>query len=145
MLGDRVQMADLIGIGAAVTRRPLPHHRAYGSVHGGSSGYATAPRPMKEGRASGSRPSKATHGECASEPDTKDHDRCRPYCSPSADGPLVPAVRLGADVEFSTAARAHSAVCAAPNRLKTAALRASDKSRNSFANPAYSEPVPPSF
>ena len=24
------------GIGAAVTRRPLPHHRAYGSVHGGS-------------------------------------------------------------------------------------------------------------
>jgi hypothetical protein len=26
----------LIGIGAAVTRRPLPHHRAYGSVHGGS-------------------------------------------------------------------------------------------------------------
>jgi len=28
---------DQIGIGAAVTRRPLPHHRAYGSVHGGSS------------------------------------------------------------------------------------------------------------
>jgi hypothetical protein len=27
---------SLIGIGAAVTRRPLPHHRAYGSVHGGS-------------------------------------------------------------------------------------------------------------
>jgi len=26
-----------LGIGAAVTRRPLPHHRAYGSVHGGSS------------------------------------------------------------------------------------------------------------
>jgi len=29
--------ALMIGIGAAVTRRPLPHHRAYGSVHGGSS------------------------------------------------------------------------------------------------------------
>ena len=28
---------SVIGIGAAVTRRPLPHHRAYGSVHGGSS------------------------------------------------------------------------------------------------------------
>jgi putative Mg2+ transporter-C (MgtC) family protein len=26
----------VIGIGAAVTHRPLPHHRAYGSVHGGS-------------------------------------------------------------------------------------------------------------
>jgi len=29
-------MAQRIGIGAAVARRPLPHHRAYGSVHGGS-------------------------------------------------------------------------------------------------------------
>ena len=34
---------QLIGIGAAVTRRPLPHHRAYGSVHGGSSPVALAP------------------------------------------------------------------------------------------------------
>ena len=40
-----------IGIGAAVTRRPLPHHRAYGSVHGGSIGYASPPRPMMEDRA----------------------------------------------------------------------------------------------
>ena len=31
-----LQEKVLIGIGAAVTRRPLPHHRAYGSVHGGS-------------------------------------------------------------------------------------------------------------
>jgi aminobenzoyl-glutamate utilization protein B len=30
---------ELLGsaLGAAVTRRPLPHHRTYGSVHGGSS------------------------------------------------------------------------------------------------------------
>ena len=34
---DCFRFADKIGIGAAVTRRPLPHHRAYGSVHGGSS------------------------------------------------------------------------------------------------------------
>ncbi|MBB5501244.1 hypothetical protein HDG37_005473 [Paraburkholderia sp. MM5384-R2] len=27
---------DGIGIGAGLTARPLPHHRAYGSVHGGS-------------------------------------------------------------------------------------------------------------
>jgi hypothetical protein len=32
-----VRVGDKNGIGAAVTRRPLPHHRAYGSVHGGSS------------------------------------------------------------------------------------------------------------
>ena len=35
--GLNERYGDLIGIGAAVTRRPLPHHRAYGSVHGGSS------------------------------------------------------------------------------------------------------------
>jgi hypothetical protein len=34
---SRTVQFRLIGIGAAVTRRPLPHHRAYGSVHGGSS------------------------------------------------------------------------------------------------------------
>jgi hypothetical protein len=31
------QIAREIGIGAAVACGPLPHHRAYGSVHGGSS------------------------------------------------------------------------------------------------------------
>ena len=38
------------GIGAAVTRRPLPHHRAYGSVHGGSSRLRWAPRRHRSGR-----------------------------------------------------------------------------------------------
>ena len=33
---DPDRLIVLIGIGAAVTHRPLPHHRAYGSVHGGS-------------------------------------------------------------------------------------------------------------
>jgi hypothetical protein len=47
--------AGLIGIGAVVTHRPLPHHRAYGSVHGGSSGYAVTLRPMMEDQAIGSR------------------------------------------------------------------------------------------
>ena len=44
----------MIGIGAAVTRRPLPHHRAYGSVHGDSSGCASRPQSVREGQASGS-------------------------------------------------------------------------------------------
>jgi NAD(P)H-dependent FMN reductase len=52
---------SLIGIGAAVTRRPLPHHRAYGSVHGDSSGYANTSRTTKEGRATGSTRWKAPH------------------------------------------------------------------------------------
>ena len=46
-----VLVADKIGIGAAVTRRPLPHHRTYGSVYGGSRSYANNLRTMKEGRA----------------------------------------------------------------------------------------------
>jgi hypothetical protein len=33
---DSFRYQLLIGIGAAVARRPLPHHRAYGSVHAGS-------------------------------------------------------------------------------------------------------------
>ena len=32
VLPDRSTLGDQIGIGAAVTRRPSPHHRAYGSV-----------------------------------------------------------------------------------------------------------------
>jgi len=39
-----------IGIGAAVTRRPLPHHRAYGSVHGGSRRLRCTHRPKSEVR-----------------------------------------------------------------------------------------------
>src|SRR5207248_2233406 len=39
-----------IGIGAAVTRRPLPHHRAYGPVHGGSRRLRCTHRPKSEVR-----------------------------------------------------------------------------------------------
>ena len=45
------RFARQIGIGEAVARLPLPHHRAYGSVHGGSIGYASSLRLMKEGQA----------------------------------------------------------------------------------------------
>jgi hypothetical protein len=42
----------------AVTRRPLPHHRAYGSVHGGSSWLRKLPVPCRavSARARGLRP-----------------------------------------------------------------------------------------
>jgi hypothetical protein len=32
------EVAPLIGIGGRLAAPPLPHHRAYGSVHGGSIG-----------------------------------------------------------------------------------------------------------
>ena len=37
----RDSLPPLIGIGAGLAARPLPHHRAYGSVHGGSVGYVS--------------------------------------------------------------------------------------------------------
>jgi hypothetical protein len=40
-----------IGIGGAVARPLLPHHRAYGSVHGGSAGKAKNRRSVGAGRA----------------------------------------------------------------------------------------------
>jgi hypothetical protein len=43
---EPVPQRRLIGIGAAVTRRPPPHHRAYGSVHGGSIGYESTVSPQ---------------------------------------------------------------------------------------------------
>ena len=68
---------DAIGIGAAVTHRPLPHHRAYGSVHGGSIGYASNPRLTTEDRGTGSRRSTARPRELWTGPNTTDHHRCR--------------------------------------------------------------------
>jgi len=37
---QQLHQASPIGIGASRTARPLPHHRAYGSVHGDSAGEA---------------------------------------------------------------------------------------------------------
>src|ERR1035441_10977005 len=37
-----------IGIGGRIAPPPLPHHRTYGSVYGGSIGYAIDLRPMTE-------------------------------------------------------------------------------------------------
>jgi hypothetical protein len=51
-VNDWQPLSDLIGIGATVTRRPVPHHGAYGSVHGGSSQLRYAPSIKEEGRAS---------------------------------------------------------------------------------------------
>src|ERR1035441_9346814 len=40
--------ASQIGIGGRIAPPPLPHHRTYGSVYGGSIGYAIDPRPRTE-------------------------------------------------------------------------------------------------
>src|SRR5271169_465219 len=89
---NRLRHGLLIGIGATVTRRPLPHHRAYGSVHGDSIGYANTPRPMMEDRATGSMHWRARQTVLGTGQDTKDRDRCRLCCSPAV---AVPPDRSG--------------------------------------------------
>ena len=42
-----VARALMIGKGGQITPPPLPHHRTYGSVYGGSISYAIDPRLMK--------------------------------------------------------------------------------------------------
>ena len=106
---------DLIGIGAAVTHRPLPHHRAYGSVHGGSSGYANTPRLMTEDRASGSTHSRARRTELWTGRGTKGHDRCQPYYSPAAPRPPAGSVPPGDGAVFSTAATERPVAAAGPS------------------------------
>src|SRR5712691_6898756 len=102
------------GIGAAVTHRPLPHHRAYGSVHGGSIGYASNPRLTTEDRGTGSKHSIARPRELWTGPSTTDRDRCR-RCYPQAAGALpVRAVPRGDDGRFSTVATSRFAVAAGP-------------------------------
>src|SRR4029453_7017848 len=39
-----VRFAPMIGIGGSLAAPPLPHHRTYGSVYGGSRSYANALR-----------------------------------------------------------------------------------------------------
>src|ERR1700674_5358520 len=111
---DYFRVARQIGIGAAVTHRPLPHHRAYGSVHDGSIGYANNPRLTTEDRGTGSRHSTARPRELWTGPSTTDRVRCR-RCYPQAAGALpVQSVPRGDDGRFSTVATMRFAVAAGP-------------------------------
>src|SRR5215468_8761565 len=111
-LGER--NGDLIGIGAAVTHRPLPHHRAYGSVHGGSIGYASNPRLTMEDRGTGSGRSIARPRELRIGPSTTDRDRCQRCYPRAADALPVRSVPRGDDGRFSTVATTRLAVAAGP-------------------------------
>src|SRR6266480_4273458 len=42
--GRHVSKVPMIGIGGSLAAPPLPHHRTYGSVYGGSRSYADALR-----------------------------------------------------------------------------------------------------
>ena len=46
-----VSKVPMIGIGGSLAAPPLPHHRTYGSVYGGSRSYANALRSRRGTRA----------------------------------------------------------------------------------------------
>src|SRR5215471_3543806 len=107
--------ADLIGIGAAVTHRPCHTTVDTGRVHGNSSGYATTPRPMMEGQATGSTHSRARQTELWTGRGTKGRDRCRQYYLPIAEGPLRRSVPPGDGAVFSTAATGRPEAATGPS------------------------------
>jgi hypothetical protein len=106
-LGGRfnVRVASQIDIGAAVARCPLPHHRTYGPVPGGSRSYTVTRRPTKADRAISNRHWKARQKGPWPLRNTRGRVRCRRYCLPAANAPPVQSVpRDGAGV-LSIAAR----------------------------------------
>ena len=66
-----------IGIGGSLAAPPLPHHRTYGSVYGGSRGYANALRSKIQLVSAG------RSGSCAAESDSMSS---RPACRASPVG-----------------------------------------------------------
>jgi hypothetical protein len=78
------RIACKIGIGSAVTRRPLPHHRAAGPYTAVRVSYANTHRSTSEARAILSRHWKAPQKGPWPLRGTTGHDRYWPYCGPVA-------------------------------------------------------------
>jgi hypothetical protein len=100
--------ARLISMGAAVACRPLPHHRAYGSVHGGSRSYASSSRITKEDRASGSMHWKARQKGLSRGPGTRGHDHFQQCWLPVACVPQAATMPPDDGAWSSTAAKGAS-------------------------------------
>src|SRR6516162_6292117 len=95
----------MIGIGAAVTRRPLPHHRTYGSVYGGSRWLRRHfLEQCRQSERFEVRNSKALQTELWPSRDTRGRARSRQCCLPTAAEPRVPREPPCDDSAFSTAA-----------------------------------------
>ena len=124
---------------------PLPHHRTYGSVYGGSIGYAIAPRPMTEAQ---TKREKHSTGRC-SEPDSDLHatgragsQRCSPPGPCSRPAAPVPHTSCGWS---STAARMRFVCASGSTNPAFATPKGSHRNRNSLASPADTGPTPPSL
>src|SRR6266508_2467564 len=106
--GKTVAHALLIGIGGRIAPPPLPHHRTYGSVYGGSIGYATDPRPRMEVRARRDKHSTGPDSEPGSDSLATGRRGSRPLSPPTAclrPAAPVPQIVCG---RFSTVSRTHS-------------------------------------
>src|SRR5262249_50812597 len=136
--------ATSIGIGATVARRPLPHHRAYGSVHGGSKRFPNVARTTKGDHDHGKRQTKAQNKWLSNGPYAMGHGRWQQYPPPIGRVPLTQPSRHAGGVWFSTAAIAQPEGVREPNPSTGSTGPAFRRIRNSRANPACTELVLPS-
>src|SRR5438094_705652 len=102
--GHYSPQARLIGMGAAVTRRPCHTTVRTGPYTAVRVGYASSYRSTLEVRAIGSKHWKAPQRGLWPGPDTRGRVRCRPCCWPVAGEPPVLREPLGDGVVFSIAA-----------------------------------------
>jgi len=112
---DERRRGSMIGIGGSLSAPPLPHHRAYGAVHGGSRSCANT-----LGTGMGDRAILSTHWRARWRGlyfgrDTKDRGRCRPYSLQPMSRPRLRQVPPGGAVVFSTGAKEQPAVAAGPS------------------------------
>ena len=103
-----------IGIGGSLAAPPLPHHRTYGSVYGGSRSCANALRSRTGARAIWSGHWKARWRGLCSGRDARGHGRCRP-CSTVPLRLAARSAQHGGDAVFSTDAIERPAVATGPS------------------------------
>jgi len=92
-----------------------PHHRANGSVHSGSRGYATKSRTVEVAGANGSMHSKLRLIELWTGPGTRGRDHSRPYWRPIADLPQLQQRSLATAWVFHCRQRIRKRVSWAPS------------------------------
>lgn len=132
-----------IGIGGRWLR-PLPHHRTYGSVYGGSTGYASDCRPMREVRARRDMHSTMPDPEPGSDSNATGHDENWPLAPPtSRSRPAVPVPHTACG-RFSTVARKRSVAASGSTNPNASAPKGFRRNRNSLASLVDTGPVPPS-
>src|SRR5438270_6797883 len=132
----------IIGIGAAVTRRPLPtppcvrvRTRRFELV---ALGFIDQRRKAERLEVGVRKPRRGLWPERG----TRDRVRCQPCCWRGGDEPRAPAELRGEGVVSAMAATEPLAIAIGPNGSGRSAPPAFRRNRSSYASPACTERVP---